>query len=181
MKAHAGIFLLTLALASAAPLLPRPALPGAAGGAVFPGWPTEFDGVKLERMAPGREDAWFTRDFPGKVARFAADGRQVVLRWVNAPTRRLHPASHCFAGAGYTIEPLPMAVGGDGSLMSCFSARKPGEALRVCEQLRGAGTESWPDISSWYWHAVAAPSGSSWWSYVLVEREDQAIGMTTGL
>jgi len=30
MKAHAGIFLLTLALASAAPLLPRPALPGAA-------------------------------------------------------------------------------------------------------------------------------------------------------
>ena len=180
MNARA-ILLAAMLLAAASPLLPKASLPGGAGAAVFPGWPSHLDGQPLTRLPPTEQDAYFTRDFPGKVARFAAGGRQVVLRWVNAPTRRLHPASHCFAGAGYMIEPLPMAVGGDGSLMSCFSARKPGEALRVCEQLRGAGADSWPDISSWYWHAVAAPSGSSWWSYVLVEREDQAIGMTTGL
>ena len=93
----------------------------------FPGWPSRLDGRALTPLPPAAQDAYFTRDFPGKVARFAAGGRQVVLRWVNAPTRRLHPASHCFAGAGYAIKPLPMHAGSDGSLMSCFSARKPSE------------------------------------------------------
>ena len=175
MKARALLFACLL-LAAASPLLPKASLPAGKGAASFPGWPSRLDGQALTPLPPAAQDAYFTRDFPGKVARFAAGRRQVVLRWVNAPTRRLHPASHCFAGAGYEINPLPMAVGDGGSLMSCFSARKPGEALRVCEQLRGAGAESWPDISSWYWHAVAAPSGSSWWSYVVVEREVQAIG-----
>jgi hypothetical protein len=177
MKAHAGIFLLTLALASAAPLLPRPALPGAAGGAVFPGWPTEFDGVKLERMAPGREDAWFTRDFPGKVARFAARDRQVVMRWVSSPTRRLHPASHCFTGAGYAVTPAPMARTRDGALMSCFNARRGNDALKVCEQLRDPTGQSWPDVSAWYWHALTSPAGGSWWSFVVVERAERRNGI----
>jgi hypothetical protein len=62
----------------------------------------------------------------------------VVIRWVNAPTRRLHPASHCFQGAS---------------------------------SLRGTQGETWPDVSSWYWSALTAPAGSSWWSFVVVERE----------
>ena len=177
MKARIILLALMLGLAAASPLLPKARLSAAAGAgaADFPGWPSRLDGQALTPLPPAAQDAYFTRDFPGKVARFAAGGRQVVLRWVNAPTRRLHPASHCFAGAGYAIKPLPMHAGSDGSLMSCFSARKPHEVLRVCEKLRGEA-RSWPDISSWYWHAVAAPAGSSWWSYVFVEREAPSIG-----
>jgi hypothetical protein len=177
MKARAILFALMLGFAAASPLLPKVKLTGGAGTAIFPGWPANFDGQALTPMPPAAQDVYFTRDFPGKVARFSAEGRQVVLRWVNAPTRRLHPASHCFAGAGYQVQPLPMDVSSDGSLMSCFSARKPREALRVCEQLRHDDGRSWPDISSWYWHALAAPAGSSWWSYVMVEREAQSIGL----
>jgi len=159
-----------LTLASIAPLLPR--MPGpAAGGSAFTAWPRTFDGVPLARMAPAAQDTWFARDFPGKVARFSAGGRQVVIRWVNAPTRRLHPASHCFEGAGYAISPIPMQRSAGGALMSCFSARKTGERLRVCEQLRDDGGHSWPDVSAWYWGALAAPAGASWWSYVVVEHE----------
>jgi hypothetical protein len=177
VKGGTLLLALSLSLAAAAPLLPRAKLGRGPGTAGFPGWPSRFEGLALTPLPAGAQDVYFARDFPGKVARFTAGPRQVVLRWVNAPTRRLHPASHCFAGAGYRILPLPMDHGSDGSLMSCFSARKPGEALRVCEQLRGSGTRSWPDVSSWYWHAVAAPAGESWWSYVLVEREAQSNGL----
>ena len=158
-----------LALATVAPLLPRTATPMQSGE--FGGWPRTFDGAPLEPMPAGPQDEWFARDFPGKVARFASGDKQVVIRWVNAPTRRLHPASHCFTGAGYQWSPLSMDRSADGALMSCFSARKPGEALRVCEQLRGARGARWPDVSSWYWSALAAPAGSTWWSYVVVEHE----------
>lgn len=177
MKAHTGVFLLTLALASAAPLLPRPASPRATQAAEFPGWPAQFDGVPLSRMAPGREDVWFTRDFPGRVARFAAKDTQVVVRWVNSPTRRLHPASQCFAGAGYAISPAPMRKSADGALMSCFVAHKGDHALRVCEQIRDSAGASWPDVSAWYWHAVMAPARSAWWSYVVVEHAGPANGI----
>jgi len=170
MKAHAGVFLLTLALASAAPLFPRATLRGPGAATAFPGWPAEFEGTRLERMAPGREDTWFTRDFPGKVARFAAGDRQVVVRWVNSPTRRLHPASQCFTGAGYSVTPAPMVRSRDGALMSCFIARRGAEALKVCEQLRDPAGRSWPDVSTWYWHALTSPAGEAWWAFVIVER-----------
>lgn len=168
MKAR--IFLIVLALAAAAPLLPKPELPRLTTAAEFPGWPANYEGQPLERMTPGPQDEWFARDFPGKVARFSAGDRQIVVRWVNSPTRRLHPANHCFAGAGYSLEPLPMRRGADGGLMSCFVARKGEEALNVCEQLRGASGRSWPDVSAWYWHALTAPAPEAWWSYVIVER-----------
>jgi hypothetical protein len=175
MNPRTCLFLLSLMFALAAPLLPKPRVPATSSG--FPGWPREFEGVPLHTMPATAQDAWFTRDFPGKVARFAARDRQVVLRWVNSPTRRLHPAAHCFTGAGYQLTPRPMRADADGALMSCFTARKDGDALRVCEQLRDGAGRTWPDISSWYWHAVTAPSGSSWWSYVIVEHEPPANGV----
>lgn len=163
-------FAMALCLALLAPLLPGSSLPQAPG-AEFPGWPAKIDGVTLRPLPPGPQDEYFARDFPGKVARFAAGGKQVVVRWVSSPTRRLHPAAHCFTGAGYQIRPLPMGEIGAGRA-SCFSASRAGEVLRVCEMLSDGAGASWPDVSSWYWQAVAAPAGASWWSYVIVEHED---------
>ena len=164
------LFVLALLLAASAPLLPRNSAPADSSG--FPGWPAAYEGLPLTPLPASRQDEYFTRDFPGKVARFAAGEAQVVIRWVNSPTRRLHPAAHCFAGVGYHIAPRPMRRSGTGGeLMSCFAASKDGETLAVCEQMRDAAGRSWPDVSAWYWHAVLAPAGSSWWSYVVVRRE----------
>lgn len=160
-----------LLFAALTPLLPRASLPSSVNAADFPGWPSHLGGIPLVPMVPGPQDEFFSRDFPGKVARFSAGDQQIVVRWVNSATRRLHPARHCFAGAGYTLHPEPMSQDFDGALMSCFAARKPGESLRVCEALRNAAGRSWSDVSSWYWHAVTAPAGSSWWSFVRVSRE----------
>jgi len=179
MKRRLSCFVVVLALAAAAPLLPISAAPATRDAQAFPGWPHEYEGVALQSMAPIAQDAFFTRDFPGRIARFAARDRQVVVRWVSSPTRRLHPASQCFVGAGFALSPLPMRRSADGALMSCFAARKPGEALRVCEQLRDSTGDTRPDVSSWYWHALVAPRGTTWWSYVVVEREaTNAPGLT---
>lgn len=171
MNARACLLIAALAVAAASAWLPRPRPPSGVEHSAFPGWPHTFEGEPLEPMGAGPQDVWFTRDFPGKVARFSARHRQVVIRWVNAPTRRLHPAGDCFAGAGYTLEHRPMQRLRSGPLMSCFAARKGNEVLHVCEHLRNYGAESWPDVSSWYWSALVAPAGAAWWSYVVVERE----------
>jgi hypothetical protein len=162
-------FACAVLLAAATPLLPQ--RPSSANSGGFPGWPMAWEGEPLEPIPASPQDEYFTRDFPGKVARFAAADAQVVIRWVNSPTRRLHPAAHCFTGAGYHIEPRPMRQRAAGAgLMSCFAASKDGETLEVCEQLRDGAGNNWPDVSAWYWHALAAPAGGSWWSYVVVKR-----------
>ncbi len=169
-----AIFCAVAVLAALTPVLPRPETQ-ATRVSTFPGWPEEFDGEKLDRLPPGPQDDWFARDFPGRVARFATADKQVVVRWIDAPTRRLHPASHCFRGAGYAISPRPMRVARRGGGMSCFTATKDGESLEVCEQIRHLDEDddgrTWPDVSSWYWSAVTAPAEESWWSYVVVTRE----------
>ena len=171
MSARGFLFCAALALAAVAPVLPRPHAAPEPENRDFPGWPTQFENENLTALAPGPQDEWFARDFPGRIARFAAGDKQVVIRWVSAPTRRLHPASHCFAGTGHRIAARPMRVTRAGAPMSCFSASKGAETLEVCEQITDLDGGAWSDVSSWYWSALVAPAGTSWWSYVVVTRK----------
>ena len=168
MSARAAVFILMAALAAFAPEIRSPAAAPSLQG--FPGWPAQVGGRPLTRLPPGPQDEWFARDFPGRIARFSSGEEQVVLRWINAPTRRLHPASHCFEGAGFAVEPRPMRRM-HGALAGCFVARRDGESLNVCEWIADSDGRSWSDVSSWYWSALAAPPARNWWSYVVVRRE----------
>jgi hypothetical protein len=161
-------FVALLLAAGLAPLAPT-SRERAAPAADFPGWPATFEGRPLTAIAAAPEDSFFARDFPGKIARFTDGRRQIVVRWVSEPTRRLHPAAHCFAGTGYAVTPLPLQRAADGALMGCFAARKSGSLLRVCEILRDATGRSWADVSAWYWSALLSPARAAWWSYVIVE------------
>jgi hypothetical protein len=166
-----ALFGVTLVLAAIAPALPRQAPPAEAGARNFPGWPRSYDGAPLTRLPPGPQDAWFTRDFPGRVARFTTPDKQVVIRWVNTPTRRLHPANHCFRGAGYSLAERPMRLTRNGGVMSCFTASKDTDVLEVCERIEAASGRTWSDVSAWYWGALLRPDPGGWWSYVVVTRE----------
>lgn len=163
-------FVALLLAAGLAPLAPA-GHGSEAPAANFPGWPAAFEGRRLTPMPAAAEDAFFARDFPGRIARFTDGRRQIVLRWVSEPTRRLHPAAHCFAGVGYAIAPQPLRHAPDGALMGCFAARKGAVALRVCEILRDGQGRSWADVSAWYWSALLAPAPGAWWSTVIVEPE----------
>lgn len=133
-------------------------------------WPTRFEGRPVVRLEPAPEDRVLARNFPGHVARFSDGRRQIVLRQVNAPTRRLHPASDCFRAIGYAIGPSPMRVAPGGRPASCFTASRGGRTLRVCEQIVGQDGRSWPDISSWYWPALAGTASGPWLATMTVER-----------
>ena len=135
-------------------------------------WPATFEGRPLTPLTLGERDQRFARDFPGQVGRFNDGQRELILRHVARPTRRLHPASDCLRAVGFAIEPLPARRGPDRTTWGCFAARRgtgAAEHLTVCEQIRDAAGHTWPDASSWYWPALAGGTTGPWLSTTMVE------------
>jgi hypothetical protein len=160
-------FLFAVAAAALAPFIDRKQ--ALAADAPFPGWPTSYEGRPLVAlpMTP-REDA-FLRDFPGRVGRFSDGRREIIIRWVGAPTRRLHSSADCFRGSGYAITPLPARRDASGAVMGCFRATLHGAAMTVCEVIHDERGESWSDVSAWYWNGMLRTSNPPWWSFVVAE------------
>src|ERR1051325_11477965 len=75
---------------------------GTAPAISFPGWPSKFNGKTLTPLALNEMETSFASDFPGRIARFTDGNREIIIRWVTEPTRKLHPSSDCFQGLGYT-------------------------------------------------------------------------------
>lgn len=157
-----GVCLLCLALPLASE--PKGSVKGLAQTDRFPGWPETMDARELVPLELTPNEASFAREFPGKVARFQCGGEEVILRWVSAPTRMLHPASECLRASGYYISELPQLRDGEGRLWSRFEARKVNETLEVRELIRDQAGQSWPDASAWFWSAFLGKSKGPWWS-----------------
>lgn len=164
-------FLAAACAAAATPVFPRQSTSVSATTS-FPGWPASFEDRPITELPLTPREAAFNRDFPGRIGRFSDGRREIILRWVGAPTRRLHPASDCFKASGYTINPLPLSKSPDGTDMGCFRAERGGESLRVCEAIRqdGADRRTWSDASSWYWDALLGSAAGPWWSVVVAEK-----------
>jgi hypothetical protein len=165
---HRLMFWTACLAAGCMPLL-TPAGGRAPAAAVFPGWPRSFEGRPLVQVPLTDADRRFAADFPGRLGRFRADGRTVLLRWVPEPTRRLHPAADCFRGSGYRMVPLPVWAAPDGTRWGCGRADRGTEQLRVRERIVDAGGGAWTDISSWYWAALLGRSRGPWWAVTIVE------------
>jgi exosortase/archaeosortase family protein len=138
----------------------------------FPGWPKQFEGRRLEQRPLSEDEIRFAKGFPGRVGRFYDGRREIIIRWVLVPTRRLHPASDCLKGVGYRIEPGPLV--GD-RLWSSFRAERNEKVLQVTEQIVDADGRTFPDPSAWYWAALLGQSRGPWWSYSVAERSDSAV------
>jgi hypothetical protein len=160
-----SLFLLAAGAAAGAPLLPQARIEQGP----TPAWPRSFEGRRLMPIAPAPEDALLARSFPGRTARFSDGRRQVVLRQVAVPTRRLHPAGDCFRASGWELRPAPMQMVANAGPASCFIAVRAGRSVRVCERIAGRGGRSWPDISSWYWAALLDPGSGPWLAALTVE------------
>lgn len=138
----------------------------------FPGWPDRYEGRPLTQLPLTEREAGFVHGFPGKVGRFTDGGREIIVRWVSAPTRLLHPSSDCFRGSGYSVKPIAMRRDATGTPMGCFRASRGGsDDMVVCEVIRDNRSESWPDASSWYWNALFGASTGPWWSFVVADKE----------
>jgi hypothetical protein len=171
-----AVFLLAALAAALAPLLAGGQEAAIAADRNFPGWPTHHEGRALTELPLTQREAAFVRDFPGRVGRFSDGRREIIIRWVGAPTRRLHGAADCFRGSGYGVTPLPGRTDGAGAVMGCFRASlhtHPGvEQLTVCELIRDERGASWPDVSAWYWSGLLGASPAPWWAFVVAERDN---------
>jgi len=136
----------------------------------FQGWPSEYENKKLTQLPLTEKEQGFVQDFPGSIARFTDGNRELIIRWVKEPTRKLHPAGDCFKGIGYTIKPQPIKVNQNGINMGCFTATKNSEKLNVCEYIVAQNGETWSDVSSWYWGSVFDAEKTGWFSYVIAEN-----------
>jgi hypothetical protein len=171
LNAHGEITALLLAAAAAAlaPFATRSS--GAVVNVPFPGWPTHYEGSALVELPLTRREAAFTQDFPGRVGRFSDGQRELIIRWLGAPTRKLHSAADCFRGSGYAITPIAARKSNDGSTMGCFRATLHGASTTVCEAIRDERGGSWSDVSAWYWDGVLRSSSPPWWSFVVAQPE----------
>jgi len=169
VRGEIAALLLAAAAAALAPLIERSN--GAAASAPFPGWPTEYEGRVLVELPLTQKEAAFVQDFPGRVGRFTDGRREIIIRWVGAPTRKLHAAADCFRGSGYTITPIAARKASDGTTMSCFRATLRGASMTVCEVIRDERGGSWSDVSAWYWDGMLRSSAAPWWSFVVAQSE----------
>lgn len=172
MRGVTLLFAAACALAALAPLA-APRREAAWVEAPFPGWPTSFQGMPLTAVALGDEELRFQESFPGRIAHFdLPDGRgHLLVRWVYAPTRKLHPSRHCYRGAGYAILTKDAFVDGDGRTWSQFDATSPeGRCIEAREIVFDQSfTTSDPDVETWYWNAsIAGAKAPSWWALTWV-------------
>jgi exosortase/archaeosortase family protein len=131
-------------------------------------WPREFDGRPIRPLALSAVEQRFADQFPGVIGRFTDGKRSIVLRFVVAPTRMLHPATDCYRGLGYRVlstalehEPTP-SPSGRPKLRRCFIAERNGQRVRVCERIVDAAGQTFTDTSAWYWAAVMGRSIGPW-------------------
>ena len=170
VRGEIATLLIAAAAAAFAPLLIERSN-GATAGAPFPGWPTEYEGQALTELPLTPREAAFLQDFPGRVGRFSDGQREIIIRWVGTPTRKLHSAADCFRGSGYAITPVAARRGSDGSTMGCFRASLRGAHMTVCELIRDERGGSWSDVSAWYWDGMLRSSPPPWWSFVVAQSE----------
>jgi hypothetical protein len=169
VRGEIAALLLAAAAAALAPFATRSS--GAAASAPFPGWPTQYEGRALTQLPLTQREAAFTRDFPGRVGRFSDGQREIIIRWLGSPTRKLHSAADCFRGSGYAIAPIAARKSSDGSTMGCFRATLHGVSMTVCEAIRDERGGSWSDVSAWYWEGMLRSSPPPWWSFVVAQSE----------
>ena len=135
----------------------------------FPGWPIALDGIPLDPLPLSLSDQRFAANFPGETASFHCGDHRVILRWLDRPTRQLHPPSDCLRALGYSIESKPVTVDPDGRHWGTIKATKPGATLTVRTRIYDPDGQSWTDASSWFWSAASGKSPGPWWAVTIFE------------
>lgn len=169
MRASSLFYLIACAIVALLPFLSTHSEQPSPNTVAFPGWPNHFEGRTLTALPMTELEQRFMSDFPGRIGRFSDGKREIVIRWVTEATRKLHPASDCFQGLGYTVEPLALHRDNGGWLWSSFAASKGNERLRVYERIHSESGESWTDASAWYWSALG--EDGPWWAITVAEKE----------
>jgi len=140
----------------------------------FPGWPEAFQGKALKALPLTKREKIFEKNFPGHVGRFTDGQREIIFRWVARPTRKLHPSHHCFRATGFDIKFLPLHRDASNDMWGQFRAQKDNEQFLVQERIFESNnkTQSWTDVSTWFWKALLNKSSGPWWAITITSKKN---------
>lgn len=162
-------FIVSAGLLAASPLIPR-ASQAPADHAGFPGWPTQLEGHALTRLPLEEREVRAARAMPGLVARFTDGNREVIYRWVTAPSRVIHASQECLRGSGYAVVDQAVYADMDGQRWRRFHATRGTTQLMVRESIVDAQGRSFDDVSEWYWEAMLGRSTGPWWMVTVSQQ-----------
>lgn len=163
-----GVFIIACALAAMIPLRPVQSTVHSGDQIPYP-IPDQYEGKKLTPIAMTGREKQFYRRFPGKMVKMTDGKRQVTYKWIARPTRKLHPASDCYRGMGYTIHPGAIRVDDEGQRWGTFKAVKGHRQILVKEKISDLSNRHWTDVSSWYWSAFLGWSQGPWLAITVSE------------
>lgn len=138
-------------------------------GGAFPGWPSVYEGQPIREIPLSESERAFSRNFPGRIAKFTDGRRDLILRWVTRPTRQLHSSEDCLRGLGYQTSPGPAVRDAAGARWSCFVARRGSHRVTVRERITSEAGAEWLDVSSWFWSASLGKSKGPWLAVTVLE------------
>jgi exosortase/archaeosortase family protein len=133
-------------------------------------WPEVFEGRPLMPVA-GDGRAGFVSGFSGETRVFEQPGRVVIVRWLKAASRGVHPAADCFRARGYGVGAGGLVRDDAGGRWSEFVAERGEERWRVRERWRDGFGNVWTDVSAWWWAAQGAGARGPWWAETVAVRE----------
>ncbi|MEE9344757.1 MAG: hypothetical protein V3U88_04050 [Methylococcales bacterium] len=133
-------------------------------------WPVEFEGIPLTRIEMTEQEKGFSQDFPGQIARFTDGSREIIMRYIERPSRKVHPSADCLLGSGYTVETQPISRDGNDQLWGCILAHREGITYKVCERIYDQSGNSWYDVSSWYWAGLLGNTQGPWWAITVAQQ-----------
>ncbi len=127
-------------------------------------WPRHFRGRALHRLPLSDREQRFAENFPGRIARFSDGRREVILRYVTRPTRKLHPISDCLKGAGYAIVADSLKTDSQGRHWHRVDARRNGKTESFSERIYDNAGNEWTDTSAWFWSAMVRRTTGPWFA-----------------
>ncbi|QTD45479.1 hypothetical protein [Ottowia testudinis] len=122
-----------------------------------------IEGERLESMVPPRSAASHAALPPkGAVARLGSGPAAGLVPPRSAASHAALPPEGAVARFGSGPAAGGATQRDQAAVQRCFTARKGGTALRVCEQIEDAQGQRFADTSAWYWAAVTGRSAGPW-------------------
>ncbi len=135
----------------------------------MPEWPEEYlNDVHKTTPLTQKETQFYTR-FPGDIIKFTGGRTDYVIKRVTKPTRKLHPASDCYRGSGYTVTAEPVFIDETGRRWGQFTAVKESTTIVVKERIYNDQGQHWTDVSEWFWTALMNKTTGPWWVVTTAE------------
>ena len=134
-----------------------------------PDWPVEYLSLKHKKTELTSKEQQFYKNFPGRMIKLSSGNTEYVIKLVTKPTRKLHPASDCYKGFGYSITPGPVMRDENGNHWSSFTATKMESRVLVKERVYNESGQNWPDVSGWFWSAMFNKKSGPWWVVTVSE------------